>query len=344
MKVGIDISSLHSLSKGRGIGFYAQALIDSLKKHTDIEVKIIESVDQQQNVDLIHYPFFDFFRPTLKINRNIPTVVTIHDVIPLLFPKNYPPGIRGRVNLFLQKQSLNKVKAIITDSKSSTADVIKTLKIPQNKVHTVYLASSEHFKKLTDKEVNERTNKFNLPEIFALYSGGVNWNKNLINQTEAALKSDIDLVLVGGGFANKNNLEHPEMKEFKQFLDKYQNNPKIHILGFVSDDELVGLINRAKALLFASQYEGFGLPILESQACGTPVITGNISSMPEVAGSGAVLVDPNSVDQISLRLKNIINNQADRNQLIKKGFENLENFSWKKTAAETLKVYQNALG
>ncbi len=344
MKVGIDISSLHSLSKGRGIGFYTQALIDSLKKYTDIEIKVIESVNQQQNVDLIHYPFFDFFRPTLKINNNVPTIVTIHDVIPLLFPKNYPPGIRGRVNLFLQKQSLNKTKAIITDSKSSTNDITQILKISQNKVHTVYLASSEHFTKLTEKEINERTKKFNLPEIFALYSGGVNWNKNLINQTEAALKSDIDLVLVGGGFDNKNNLDHPEMKEFKQFLNKYQNNPKIHILGFVSDEELVGLMNKAKALLFASHYEGFGLPILESQACGTPVITGNISSMPEVAGDGAILVDPNSVDQISLSLSKITHDEDESNLLIKKGFENLDNFSWKKTAVETLKVYQNALG
>src|SRR5688572_16382289 len=130
MKVGIEISSLHSMSKGRGIGFYTQYLVESLKKYTDTEVVLLETPGQKEKVDLIHYPFFDFFRPTLKVSKDVPVVVTIHDVIPLLFPKHYPPGIKGRINLFRQKQALKKVKSVITDSQTSTNDVVEVFNFP----------------------------------------------------------------------------------------------------------------------------------------------------------------------------------------------------------------------
>jgi glycosyltransferase involved in cell wall biosynthesis len=343
VKVGIDILSLHSMSQGRGIGFYTQYLVASLRKYTDIDVVVFETAEKREKVDLIHYPFFDFFRPTLKVTGDVPVVVTIHDVIPLLFPKHYPPGIKGRINLFRQKQALKKVKAIITDSQTSTKDVIKIFNVREEKVSTVYLAPAGHFKKLTDSEIKKRINKFNLPEKFVLYSGGVNWNKNLIAQTEAALKSGSEIIFVGSGFENRNNLDHPERRDFKNFLNKYGNNPRIHILGFVSDEELVALMNAASALLFASRYEGFGLPILEAQSCGTPVVTGKTSSMVEVAQSGAELVNPNSIEDINLGLNRILEKSEIRHTLIKRGFENLKRFSWEKTAIETVKVYHNAL-
>lgn len=343
MKVGIDISSLHSMSNVRGIGFYTQYLIDSLKKYTDVEVVVFESSEKKEKVDLVHFPFFDFFRPTLKVSKDIPTVITIHDVIPLLFPEHYPPGIKGRINLFRQKRALAKVKAVITDSKTSTDDVTKVFKLPQNQVFTVYLAPGNHFQKLSDLEIKKRIDKYNLPEKFVLYSGGVNWNKNLISQTQAALQTGLDVVFAGGGFNNRDNLEHSELKDFKHFLSENKKNPKVHILGFVSGEELAALMNAAAALLFASRYEGFGLPILEAQVCGTPVVTGKISSMAEVAGDGAELVDPNSREEISLGLNKVLNDSNHRERLIKKGFKNLKRFSWKKTALETVKVYEDAL-
>lgn len=342
MKVGIDVSALHNFSKGRGIGFYIENLIESLKKYSDVEVLIIESAGSSPKVDIIHYPFFDFFKPTLKIRGSIPTVVTIHDVIPLLFPKHYPPGIKGRINLFRQKQSLKKVNAVITDSETSTSDVIKVLKLPKEKVSTVYLASSSNFKKLSETEIKKNISKFNLPKKFLLYTGGVNWNKNLLSQTKAALNVGIDVVFVGGGFNNKDSLNHPEMQSFKTFLKEYENNPRTHILGFVTEDEIVSLMNAAHALLFASYYEGFGLPILEAQSCGTPVITSNNSSTKEVAGEGAILVNPDQVEEIEKAIIKIENGKI-RSDLIEEGFKNLKSFSWEKTANQTLEIYNEVL-
>lgn len=343
MKVGIDVSSLNSMSKGRGIGFYTKYLIESIKKYTSVEVAVLESSNEKIKVDLIHYPYFDFFRPTLKIAKDIPTVVTIHDVIPLLFPKHYPAGIKGKINLFRQKQALKKVKRIITDSKTSTSDVIEIFNIPEEKVKTVYLAPASNFKKMNNQEIKQIIQKFNLPDKFILYSGGVNWNKNLINQTKSALQTSLDIVLVGGGFSNRENLEHPEQREFKKFLNEFENNSKVHILGFVEDKELVALMNQASVLMFISRYEGFGLPILEAQACGTPVITGNTSSMVEVGGNAAYFVDPDSVENIKDSLNKILSEPNFAEKLIEKGFENLNQFSWEKTALETVEVYQNAL-
>jgi hypothetical protein len=155
MKVGIDISALNSMSKGRGIGFYSDYLIKSLKQYTNVEVIVIDGrqlIADSRQLDLIHYPFFDFFKPTLKVDPDIPTVVTIHDVIPLLFPKHYPSGIKGRINLFRQKQALKKVKAIITDSETSTRDVKKVFSINQDRIFSVYLDCADDFKNIKEKK------------------------------------------------------------------------------------------------------------------------------------------------------------------------------------------------
>lgn len=342
MRVGIDISSLNSMSKGRGIGFYTDYLIKSLKEYTNVDVEIIDGrqlTADSGKLDLIHYPFFDFFKPTLKVDPRIPTVVTIHDVIPLIFKSHYPPGIKGSINLFRQKQALKKVKAVITDSKTSTSDVQKVFGL-KNNVFTVYLDSGDDFKQ--SKKNTEVREKYKLPEKYLLYSGSVNWNKNLLNQTKAAIEADMDVVYIGKGFENKDNLNHPEMRSFKKFLEIYSKHPKVHILGFVPAEDLIGLINQAQAVLYVSYYEGFGLPILEAQACGIPVITGNVSSMVEVAGDGALLVDPSDVEAIKEAILSLGNTQLV-DVLVKKGRDNLKRFSWKKTAQETVKVYEYAL-
>ena len=344
MKVGIDISAMNSMSKGRGIGFYTDNLIEALKKYTDIEVKVIEDESDISAVDLIHYPFFDFFKPTLKVRHDFPVVVTIHDVIPLLFPKHYPPGIKGRSNLIRQKLALRKVKVIITDSESSTLDVKKVFSTNSNKVFTVYLDCNENFKKIEDKSIIQSTLiKYHLPTSYVLFSGSINWNKNLLNQTKAAIEAGIDIVFIGRGFENKENLDHPEMKSFKQFVEKYSQNSRVHILGFVPDEDLLNLLCGSKMVLYASYYEGFGLPILEAQSCQVPVITSNVSSMTEVAGSGAILVDPNDEKSIKNAIEKILSSQKTVNDLIQKGIVNTQRFSWEKTAKETVKVYEYAL-
>lgn len=341
LKIGIDVSGLHEMSKTRGIGFYTENLYQALKKYTDNEVTILEKDNVGNGFDIIHFPYFDLFRNTLKLPSNIATVVTIHDVIPLVFPSHYPSGIKGRINLFKQKRALSRVQGVITDSNSSKKDITKYLKVPNEKIHVTHLAQSEQFKEIRDKAVlDEIRLKYVLPDRFAVYIGGVNWNKNLTNTAAACIDNGLDIFFIGKGFETKTQYDHPELKPFKAFLDKYANNPKVHILGFVEEEEMIGILNLATVALQPSFYEGFGLPILEAQSCGVPVITSNVSSMSEIAGDGALLVTPQNPGDIKAAIKSILENSNLRNTLIKKGRENVERFSWRKTAIETNKVYE----
>lgn len=344
MKIGIDISELNTLNQIRGIGFYVENLINALREYTKHDVLVIDKKHTNQNIDVLHFPYLDLFRATLPIKTRQPTVVTIHDVIPLVFPRHYPPGLKGRVNFLRQKFALLATDAVITDSESSKKDIARYLKYKISKIYTVYLAQGKNFQRINSrKKLWEVTNKYHLPESFALYVGDVNWNKNILNLTEACMRAEVDLVIVGKSFVNWGNLNHIEMQALKSWLKKYSGNPRIYTIGYVPETDLVSLYNLAKVFLLPSYYEGFGLPVLEAQACGTPVITSNTSSLPEIAGKGAIFIDPNDVDTISLAIKDLVSNDQLREKLIQAGFENVQKFQWKKTAQQTVDIYERIL-
>lgn len=344
LRVALDISRMHYLSKNRGIGVYAQNLYEALQTHPEVDIKLLEGKSSYEQFDLIHFPFFDLFKHTLPLRISKPFVVTIPDLIPLQFPKQYPKGLRGQANFWLQKQALKKAKAIIGISKTVKSDIEKILNINPSKVFFTYLAPSGAYKNITNKDLLKDVQvKYSLPEEFILYVGNVNWNKNILNMTEAAIASGKPLVIIGKAFLDKANLNHPEKKSFKQFLEKYSGNRLIRILGYVSEDDLVKVMNLATAMLFVSFYEGFGLPILEAQSCGLPVITSSVGATKEIAKDSAILVNPNSVAEIAGAIKRIFSSPDFRIKIIKEGFQNLENYSWQKTARETVKVYNNAL-
>lgn len=344
IKIGFDISKMHSYHASRGIGFYSRNLVEALKKYTKDEIIVIDQGVSNLDIDIIHFPFFDLYNHTLPIFKSLPTIVTIHDITPLVFPEHYPPGIKGKVNFYLQMFALKNVSAIVTDAESSKKDIMQYLKIDRKKIHTVYLAPSPAFKPVKVQNLLDKIKmKYKLPDNFALYVGDVNWNKNLINLTQASLNAKLDIVLVGNGFTQRDNLNHLELIYFKTFLEKFKSDNRVHMLGFIPEDDLVHIYNLAQLLLLPSNYEGFGLPILEAQACGTPVITSNISSMPEVAGDGVLFVDPYHVTEIEKAIRSILDDASLRLNLIKLGFENVRRFSWRKTAQETVKVYYHVL-
>ena len=343
--VGIDTTPLTNLNAFRGVGYYTQNLVENLKTGKE-KVKVISGQwrDFWPTVDLIHFPYFDLFFNTLPFSKKRPTVVTIHDCIPLVLAKFYPVGIRGKLNLIKQKVSLAGVKAIITDSQSSQKDIVKYLKVPPEKVSVVYLAASKIFKPIRSSTVLRRIMvKYGLPESFVLYVGDVNYNKNipcLIDALAALSEKKISLVLVGKAFENE---ELPEVKQIKEKVAKMNLAERVKFLGYVPMEDLVAIYNLASVYCQPSLYEGFGLQILEAMACGVPVITANVSSLPEVAGNAAVLVDPNDSKQLALNLQTVINDLTLRKKMIKLGFAQVKKFSWERTAQETLKIYEKIL-
>lgn len=352
MKIAFDISPLESGHKIRGIGFYTRNLSRELKKilgggewsFEDVNLK--DNSKQSAKYDLVHYPYFDLFFVSLPYFKKAKMVVTIHDIIPFLYPEHFPPGIKGKIKLQIQKLLLRQVDAVITDTEASKRDIVKYLAYPQERVFPVYLGTDQQFARIEDKAtLDELKKKFNLPEKFVLYVGDVNYNKNLVRLAEACKLAGTTLVIVGKqATVEEFDRQHPEMKAWAEFLDRFRSDANIRRLGFVTSEELVGLYSCASVYCQASLYEGFGLPVLEAMSCGCPVVCASTPALAEIAGEAALFADPYSSEEIASRLRAVIENMATTDELREKGYKNVQRFSWEKCARETVAVYRKVLG
>ncbi len=345
MKIGIDISPLESGHKVRGVGFYLHHLKESLTtfypKHEYIFFTGSEPVDP--DITIIHYPYFDPYFLTLPLIKKHKTVVTVHDLTPLVFPSNFPAGYRGKFKWQFQRFSLKQCNAIITDSYASKRDIITYTGIEEKKIHVVYLAAGNDFIVQEDKRAGKKKlAKYKLPDKYILYVGDATWNKNLPRLLEAIRKVNIPLVMVGKTLADTTIVTtNPWNKDVLVTQKMARDNKDIYLLGFVSADDLVTLYNNATVTVLPSLYEGFGLTILEAMSCGSPVVTTNKGSIPEVAGQAVRYVDPQSSDSMAEGLQEVFLHENIQNTLREKGFEQIKKFSWQKTADETIRVYNS---
>ncbi|HBQ50590.1 TPA: glycosyltransferase family 1 protein [Candidatus Daviesbacteria bacterium] len=263
-------------------------------------------------------------RPGLK------TVVTVHDLGSEYLPQMHQ--IKQRLYLsIMQKYQLKTATRIIAVSKATKDDLIKKIGLKPHKITVAYEGyDSSKFKVLASR--SGQSSKFK--SDYFLFVGTVQPRKNLerIITAFSRQSSVVRLFIAGSkGWLSDEIYELPK----KLGIEK-----RVKFLGYVPDEKLPELYSGALALIFPSLFEGFGLPILEAQACSCPVITSNVSSMPEVAGKGAILINPYDIaDIVKGMIK--INNQDTRNKLIKAGFENIKRFNWEKCARETLNVLES---
>ena len=225
---------------------------------------------------------------------------------------------------FIHSRTLKKADLIIAISEATKSDIINIFKILPEKIKVVYLG----FNKICEIAPEE---VLNLPEKFFLFVGAIKERKNVHGVLEAFKKyksagGQHSLVIAGNGSG-----------EYFERVKKIAEEGVV-FLGQITDANLSYLYQKAEALLYPSFIEGFGLPILEAQDCGLPVITSNISSLPEVAGEGAVLIDPKNTSEIAEAMKKISSDQVFRQNLIECGRENAKKFSWQKTAQEILQL------
>ena len=354
IKVGINIYPLKSGHKDRGIGYYTNRLIENLKKDNSVQVQEFLKINELKNVDLVHYPWFDLFFHSLPIKKHFPTVVTIHDVIPLIFPAHYPTGLKGKINFFLQKLSLQTCDFFITDSKTSKEDLIRYLKIKDEKIKVIPLAADTRFRVLNDTELIRVKRKYHLPEQFLLYVGDANWIKNLtflIEGFKEVVKlpdfNNVKLILVGGVFLkNVENIDHPELQSLKKFnriIKEWGLEDKILRPGQLDDEELTAFYNLATIYIHPSLYEGFGLPILQAFSCGTPVVSSKGGSLSELGGNAAVYFDPSNLNQFKYIISEILKDRFLQSKLSKLGLKRATSFSWSKVINETKAVYEKVI-
>lgn len=323
-----------SHSTGRGIGFYAKNLKEALKNLNHLKITDID-------YDLIHYPYFDLFYPTLKTG-DVPTVVTIHDLTPLVLKDLYPKGIRGTFNLFRQKRALRKVGAVITDSFNSKNDLIDILGLDPKKIHVVPLASDPIYtKKIPSTKLAEVKQKYSLPDDFILYVGGANPNKNLGALVKAASDLNLNLVLVGSDFTKEiRSKGHPELRSLEFIQAAKKARSQIYTPGFVPDEDLLAIYKMATLYCQPSLYEGFGLPLLEAMNAGCLIVSSCASSLPEIYPKNTITFDPKSQQSLNNALRTALKlTSSQKKELILEGILRAKDFTWEKTAFLTAHVY-----
>jgi glycosyltransferase involved in cell wall biosynthesis len=374
MKIAVDSGPLESGHNVRGVGAYARELIHALeqlgKKDEDLEIEAFDFSTENrklatENFEIAHYTYFHPYFLTLPSRKVGKTVVTIHDLIQLIYPKQYQPGIRGRIKFILQKRRIKHADAIIVPTETTKKDVVRFLNIPAHKIHVVYEAPRDIFKKMEvrSKRIDTVRKKYDLPSRFALYVGDINFNKNIPGLISACLTAKVDLVIAGkqakGLESQSEDIQaisgpkdwiryligkpHPELAHYKMLVREFKDNPSIHRLGFVPERDLVAIYNLATVYIQPSYYEGFGLPVLEAMACGTPVIVSKTNALVEVAGSAGVVVDHNDKKQFAETIVKVFNDASLRAKMIREGLKRAAEFSWKKAAKETVEVYERVV-
>jgi glycosyltransferase involved in cell wall biosynthesis len=376
MRIGIEAQRIYREHK-HGMDFVALEIIRNLQridKENDYFIYVNEGPDtdcvkETENFKIRvfggPYPIWEQFKlpswakrdrldvlhctsNTAPVSLSVPLVVTIHDII---YFETHPLKAKGYSayqkfgNLYRRavvKRLLKSADRILTVSKFEQKRFVEFLNMPSEAIEVVYNGVGTHFKPIEDQAfLEEKRAEYKLPQDFFLFLGNTDPKKNTRNTVVAFAQyckqfggehqlviGDLDPEVIKG-FLSDAGLE--------AFFDR------IHFTGYIQNTDLPAIINLADVFLYPSKRESFGIPVLEGMASGTPVITSNTSSMPEVAGDAAYLVNPESVDEIVTAINTLIHSQELRQRFSVKGLERAAKFSWENTARQTLAIYETLL-
>lgn len=322
-------------NKNKDISINCSNCKNSVYKIISTFLPIPYSAFFKDQVDITH--FFNYYLPPGVRGKKI---VTIHDMAYKRFPETVRLKTRKMLNLSLKK-SINRADLIITVSEFSKQEILSFFPECEGKIEIVYNGVDfDIFKPISDNTLKEVVKKkYKINGEFLLYLGTIEPRKNIERLLEAysrfnsELKDSPKLVLAGG----KGWLDSGIFNA----IDKLNLKDNVILTGYVSDDDVPILMNAAKAFLFPSIYEGFGMPVLEAMACGVPVLTSNVSSLPEVVENAAVLVNPFSVESILLGINKITSDEKLRSEIIEKGKERARLFTWEIVTKKLYKIYED---
>lgn len=292
----------------------------------------------KEKVDLFHLPQNGFRTPDLKICK---LVVTVHDLIPYFLPEMVRPSFLKR---FIQEMPLIVERAdhIITVSETSKQDIMKVFQIPAVKISVIPSAPAAPYRPLPHEETKKiLLSRFHLKKPYILYVGGLNPRKNVMELIYAYAKVCRDLpegrqlVILGP--------EGNHLDKLKLLVEALNLKDDVLFPGFVRSEDLPLFYNGADLFVYPSLYEGFGLPPIEAMACGTPVITSNVSSLPEVVGDAALLFNPYDTLQLANTIFSVLSNQELHSSLIYKGLQRAKKYVWEQIALQVLKVYEGVV-
>lgn len=372
MRIGIDIRRAGAF----GVGTYTKNLVRSLARiDPDNEYVLIGSAKHVQELgvptarfgfapyeprydapgshlsygiaarslrlDLLHVP-----HRWVPLSAPSPYVATLHDLNNVLFPPSGRRTWADRWSAELLRRVLRRARHTIAVSESTKQDAVKWLGLSPSRIRVVYDAVDDHVAQAVTKEERDRTlERYSIRDPFILYAGRIQVHKNLPRLIDAfaVVKARLEnhpdyralkLIIIGDDIGSLPEVRHAVMRTRVQ--------DSVRFLGFVSSQTLRVFYDSARVFLFPSLYEGFGLPPLESMAHGTPVVTSNISSLPEAVGDAAELVNPENVFDIAKGLHRVLTDDARRAQLRARGMARVQTFSWDEAARRVLDVYRDA--
>lgn len=266
-------------------------------------------------------------------------VVTIHDVIPYIYPET-SSRLDWMIHHYWLPLIVKRLDAIITISERSKSDLLLHLPAKQESIIVIPPAASPKYRPLGSMEIEMRLLRLGISFPYILYVGSIEARKNLDRLLEAyaqfrSWSEKWKLVIVG---ASK-----WKFSSVFSTLEQLHLTSDVHFTGYVPEADLPVLYNGASLFVFPSIYEGFGLPVLEAMACGTPVITSNCSSLPEAAGEAAILIDPMDINAIAYAIQQVLGEPDLAMSMRQKGLVQAQQFSWDQTARRTIEVYESLL-
>jgi glycosyltransferase involved in cell wall biosynthesis len=365
MRVAIDARKLHDF----GIGTYTRNLLRHLARidhdneyvllcnQPDLGIgaqlgtnfrTVLESSPNYSIREQIHVPWVlhrerpDVFHAphhVMPLAVRCRSLVTIHDCIHLMFPQYLPNRAAYVYAKAAMRGAARRAHRILTVSEASKRDIIRLLNVPPEKIVVVYNSIDERFRVTPSEEATAMVReRYQLDHRFMLYVGNIKPHKNLVRVVEALDRlrkrgfDDLTLLIIGD--------EISKLPALRRAVHRHKLHKHVRFLGYLPDDTLAILYRLAAVFVFPSLYEGFGLPPLEAMACGLPVVTSNVSSLPEVTGDAAVLVDPYDVQSIADGIAKVLSDPALREDLRVKGIARARAFSWERSVARTREIYQ----
>ena len=364
MKIGIDARKLHDF----GIGTYIRNLLRQLARlDRDSEFVILCQPGDCETIASLggnfrplpetarNYSIAEQLRVPLALKRERVTlfhaphyvlpplvrcrsVVTIHDCIHLMFPQYLP----NRLALTYARTSIRlaakRATRVLTVSESSKRDILRFVDLPPEKIDVIYNAFDERFGvEPREEDVVRVKERYQLHDEFVLYAGNVKPHKNLerlITAFHLVRQRGLDhlkLVLIGDDIS--------KYAALRRAVHRYQLHRYVRFLGYLPEETLAVMYRLSGVFVFPSLYEGFGLPPLEAMASGTPVVTSNVSSLPEVAGNAAMLVDPYDPDALADAMLRVLTDESLRQDLRRRGLERARQFSWEQSVGRIRRIY-----
>jgi len=313
---------------------------DALKGNLDFR-----AIVRRLNCDVVHVPHLYWIPRGLSC----PYVLTVHDLLEHMYGTRDSSSLRRSLHFYLTRRVLRRAARVIAVSQFTKNEIEKLLAIPDAHIEVVYNAIDERFLRghATDADLDLIAQRYLVNYPFILYAGAIRPHKNVVRIIEAfsALKSelqkeqqypDLKLIIIGDDLSS-----HPRLRR-TVVRSGVQND--VRFLGFVPIEVLRIFYDVAKIFVFPSLYEGFGLPPLEAMAHGTPVVTSNTSSLPEVTGNAALLVNPENVFEIQRGLQRALLDPVLRAQMKQRGYEQAQRFSWTTSVSRILEIYREVAG